>query len=253
MRHETHFNFDGKWSYDMGVSKVNIGGGLFEDLIVSSKQIMEEKIEGRDRPYFYGVDKEPLSFPLPIYFDDNLSNEKIREILRWLNHDDYRPFYMIDDHNRRWYVMITDNATAIHNGIKSGYMELNLRTDSPTTLTPFTKSKLYRFENNVNGELINFENRGDFKCKPIVHILKRGKGDISIKNMSNNTGEFKITGLDDQEQVTVDCEYQEINSSANKFRYDSFSKKYLSFVRGVNRLKIVGDCDIWFETEFKVY
>lgn len=253
MRHELHFNFDGRWSYDMGVVKVNIGGGLLEDQIISSKTILEEKIEGRKKPYFYGVQREPLSFPLPIFFDNNLSNEKIREILRWLDCDDYRPFYMIDSPERVVYAMVVDDVNAIHNGIKSGYMELTMRTDSPYVLTPYTKSRRYRFMDNTEGRIVEFENNGDFNCKPIVYILKHGDGDIKIQNLSNYTGDFVFTDLNDNEEIMVDCEHKEIESSLDIYRYDNFSKKYLEFVRGINRLKVIGDCELWFETAFEMY
>lgn len=253
MRHETHFNFDGQWSYDKGIIKANTSGGLFDDQIVSSKSIIEEKIEGRKRPYFYGVERDPLSLPLPIYFDDNLSADKIREILRWLDHDDYRPFYMIDQPERIVYAMVINDVNSIHNGIKSGYMELELRTDSPHVLSPFTWSENYSFINNANGQIIEFENSGDFECKPIVRIVKRGLGDVTIQNLSNDTGEFKFTGINDMEELHIDCENREIETSLSGYRYDNFSGNYLSFVRGINRLKVIGDCDVRFKTEFEIY
>src|SRR5690606_37295636 len=136
---------------------------------------------------------------------------------------------------------------------KSGYIDLNIRTDSPTTLTPYALSTLHKLDNNANGEIIEFENSGDFNCKPIVHLVKRGDGDITIKNLSNYSGDFKFTGLNDMEQIMVDCENKEIESSENVYRYDNFSKNYLEFVRGINRLKVIGNCDLWFETEFEIY
>lgn len=253
MRHGLHFNFDGKWSYDMGIVKVNIGGGLFEDQIISSKRIIEEKIEGRAAPYFYGVERDSLSFSLPIYFDNNLSVDKIREILRWLDTDDYKPFYMEDHPERIWYVMVIDDVKIIHNGIKSGYMELNLRTDNPYTLTPYIISEVYRFRNNSEGTIIEFVNKGDFECKPNVHIHKIGDGDLIIRNLSNQTGDFAFTNLNDQEHIIVDCENKEIETDGLTHRYNDFSNNYLSFVRGINRLKVIGDCDLRFETEFKIY
>lgn len=253
MRHGTDFNLDGIWASDMGIIKVNIGGGLIEDLLVSSKTIIEEKIEGRDSPYFYGVERQPLSFPLPIYFDKNLSVDKVREILRWLDHDTYKPFYMKDNPERVWYVMIVDDIKTIHNGIKSGYIELNLRTDSPHTQTPYVMSGMFSFRDNANGKEIEFENIGDFEIKPNVYIAKVGNGDITIKNFSSESGEFKFTNLEDGETLFIDCENKYIESSKGKYRYDDFSNKYLSFVCGLNFLQVIGDCDIRFETEFKVY
>lgn len=253
MRNGMHFNFDGKWSYNMGVTRVNMDGGLLEDTIISSKKIIEERVEGRDAPYFYGVEREPLSFSLTLLFENNLSTEKVREVLRWLDKNDYRPFYMENDPDRIWYVMAVDDVTAIHNGIKSGVLQLNLRTDSPTTLTPYTLSQVYSFRNNSGGRQIVFNNLGDFECKPIVHITKVGNGDIIIQNLTNPTGNFEFTNLTNGEQLYVDCENKEIETSGIRHRYNDFSNNYLTFIPGENRLLVIGDCDIQFETEFKIY
>ncbi|WP_337020178.1 phage tail domain-containing protein [Oceanobacillus massiliensis] len=253
MRQEIHFNFNGQWSYDMGIIKASVQDGLFEDLLVASKSIVEEKIDGRDKPYFYGVEREPLSFPLPIYFKDDLTVDKVREILRWLDTDTYSPFYMIDKPERIWYAMVIDDVSAIHNGIKEGYMELTMRTSDVRTYTPFTMSELHTFGNNTGGEIIEFENNGDFDCEPIVHIKKFGNGNITIQNLSKYTGDFTFSNLNDQEQLIVDCGNKDIESDSLILRYDDFSDNYLTFVRGVNRLKVIGNCEIRFETQFKTF
>ncbi|WP_079709870.1 phage tail domain-containing protein [Paraliobacillus ryukyuensis] len=253
MMYDTEFNFGGRWSYDMGVIKVKLDNGLFEDPIVASKTIKEEKIEGRKRPYFYGVDYSPITFPLDIYFENNLSEEKIREVLRWLNTDKYERFYMNSSPDRVWYAMIINDITSIHNGIRDGYMRLNMRTDNSNALTPFSSSRVHTFVNNSDGETIDFINEGDFSCKPIINIVKRGQGDVTIKNLNNYTGDFKFTGLNDGEKLMIDCENKEIETSEPTYRYDDFSGNYLELARGYNRISVDGDCDLWFDTEFDIY
>lgn len=252
MRHSMNFNFDGISSRDMGISKINRSGSLFDDQLVSEKIIIEEKIEGRDSPYFYGVEYSPISFPLSIYFDENLSNEKTREVLRWLNQDTYKPFYMEDAPERIWYVMIINDISSIHNGIRSGYMELELRTDSSRTKTPYVLSDVYRLRGNANGTIIDLINKGDFDCYPHIHIKKSGDGNLAISNLSNDSGEMTIKNLKDEEEVYIDCENKEIESTETH-RYDDLEGKYLILRRGFNRIKIVGNCNIQFETEFSVY
>lgn len=245
-----HFNFDGKWSYDMGVMQASVNSGLFDDIIISSKTIIEEKIEGRERPYFFGVERSPLSFTVSVLFEENMSHDKIREVLRWLDSDTYKPLRMRDSPERIWYAMIVSDVSAIHNGIDSGYMELEFRTQDTSTLTPRTFSQNHRIRGNST---VQIENNGDFDCNPIVHIVKHGDGNVSIQNMSNDTGEFKFTGLKDKEAVSVDCETKEIDSSTELFRYDDFSKNYIVLKRGINTIRVGGNFDLMFETEFKVY
>ena len=252
MKHSLHFNLDGKWSYEMGVVQASVNTGLFEDSIISSKSIIEEKIEGREKPYFFGVDKAPLSFTVSVAFMENMSNKKVREVLRWLDHDEYKPLRFWEDDERIWYVMVVNDITSIHNGINSGYIELEFRASHTTALTPLTASDTYRIRSS-NWKTIEFENSGDFDCFPIVHIEKVGSGNAEIQNASNNTGDFKLTGLEDGEVVSIDCENKEIVSSIGKFRYDNFSKNYLVFRRGINRLRVRGNFNLTFETEFKIY
>lgn len=253
MRHETHFNFGGRWSYEMGVVKANLGGGLFEDQIVSNKSITEERIEGREKPYFYRVDRDPLSFSLPIFFESDLSADKLRGIMRWLDRDTYQPFYMIDEPERLWYAMVIDSADIIHNGAMAGYMELTLRTDDTRTLTPYMLTKTYQIRSGTKGTVIEFENNGDFDCEPIVHIEKIGKGNLTIKNLSKDEKDFSFVDLQDKEKIYVDCEHKEIETDGLIHRYNYFSGGYLKIPRGINQLEIKGDCNIAFEAEFKTY
>lgn len=252
MRESIHFNFDGKWSYEMGIIQAGVNSGLYEDPILSSKNIIEERIEGRERPYFFGVDREPLTLNISITFQENLTDEKMREIMRWLDKDEYKPLRMYEHPEKLWYVMIVNDVRSIHNGINSGYIELELRASHSTALSPLAVSETYRIRSNVWKD-ITFENNGDFDCYPIVHINKYGNGNIEIENLTNNTGVFKFEQLEDGELLTIFCETKEIESSTGKFRYDNFSKNHLVFRRGINRLRVRGNFNLTFETEFKIY
>lgn len=253
MRHGIHFNFDGKWSYDMGVYKANIQGGLFEDAIISDKTILEERVEGRNTPYFYGVDYSPTSMTFSIMFEDNLTTTKKREVLRWLNQDSYKPLYMKDDSERIWNVMVTNDANVIHNGLRSGYIELNFQANHPHTLMPKKSSKVHIIRQNKGSKTIEFENKGDFDCLPEVHITKYGSGDLQIRNLTNDTGIFGFKGLIEGEKLVVDCAHKTIETNEIRHRYGDFTNNYLIMKRGVNILNVTGDCDLQFKAVFQTY
>ena len=169
-----------------------------------------------------------------------MSIDKEKEVLRWLDCDTYKLLHMRDNPERIWYAMIVDDVRAIHNGIDSGYVELEFRTSTSTTLTPSAMSEIHRIRGN---SIIEFINKGHFDCKPTIHIEKHGNGSISIYNLSNDTGDFKFMNLKDAEKVSVDFDNKEMEKSGNTHRYDDFNKNYLMLKRGLNRLRVVGDFD----------
>lgn len=220
--------------------QINDDGGLFLETFVANKSIREEKIRGRDEPYFFGVEREPISFPLSFYFDETLSDERKREIARLLDHDYYKPLYAADNPQRIYYAMCVDNSQHIHNGIQMGYVTLNFRTTSPFAFSPVYFKEFDFSDNSESGTEFLFENNGDIDCKPVVEIVVLEDGDISILNYSNGGQEFKFTNLASGERLTIDCIEEEIISNIDE-RYDNFSDSYLTFAPyNRNHLKAYG-------------
>jgi len=55
-------------------------------------------------------------------------------------------------------------------------------------------------------------NYGDEICLPIIEIGKYGVGTVEIINNSDGARTLSISNLQDQELVTVDCQYEDIES-----------------------------------------
>lgn len=136
MKEALHFNFDGVSSINFGVISVNVSGGFLEESFLPSRNIRETKIQGRDKPYYSGVDTDPLQFSLDIYFESGFSNGKLREVARWLYTDIYKPMYFSTNTNRIFYCMAVGQPTLHHNGAKQGYVTIEFRCDSPFSYTP---------------------------------------------------------------------------------------------------------------------
>lgn len=136
-----HFSYDGIKSSDMGLLNVIIDGGMFEEAFLPSREIVEVEVNGREKPYFQKIKREPLSFELTFAFEDGFDEKKIREVARWLDTEYYKPFYVTTSPNRIYYCMLESDSTLIHTGAKQGYITLNMRCDSPYSYTPeFIKS-----------------------------------------------------------------------------------------------------------------
>jgi phage-related protein len=252
MKESLYFTYNGIKSTDMGVTQISLSNGLFEEEFVAPKNIIEEKIRGRDTPYFFGVERDPLSFSMGIYFDNGMDDDSKRKVKRWLDQDTYLPLIFSSNLSRIYYAMVVNDSKEIHNGLEEGYLQLQMRCDSPYAYSPTYYSKIYEFNGNASGTEIIIENNGDVECKPTIYIEKIGNGNVDIINQSNAGQTFSFTDLNDQEIVFVDCENEVIITDLiGQYRYDSFNDEYLTLVRGVNTLKIVGDLKLMFKYRFK--
>src|SRR5690606_18530223 len=91
MREAINFSFDGIASEDMGVHIASTESGLYEEVFLPTREIIEIKIPHRNKPYLQRVELEPLSFPLTIFIHEWQSRDNLRQIARWLYQDFYKP------------------------------------------------------------------------------------------------------------------------------------------------------------------
>lgn len=239
-------------SVDMGVIQVNLDSDLFRETFIAPKRINEISIRGREKPYFLGVERETISFPLTLVFKDGFNEDKIRAVANWLDQDFYKPFYFLDNPNKILYAMVTENSEFIHNGISDGYITLNFKCNSPYAYSPLI-NQLYDFTNNTsNGTSIKIINNGDLECKPIIVIESlTNNNNITIVNNTNNII-FSFTNLNQGEIVVVDNEAETIESSLSYvWRYDNFNGNFLKLALGINTLTVYGVCKLTFKYQFK--
>lgn len=141
-----NFYYDGIYSVDMGVLNCKIGGGMFEETFLPSRDIKEVVVNGRDKPYFQHVGFSPLTFDLTFAFEYGYDEKRIREVARWLMQAYYKPFYTIDNPNRVFYCMVDGDSSLFHNGLKQGYITLKMRCDSPYSYTPQSLKENMKFD-----------------------------------------------------------------------------------------------------------
>jgi predicted phage tail component-like protein len=249
MMESLYFIYDNIKSTDMGVIKIKADSGLFEEPFVAPKTILSEKIRGRDKLYFYGVEREPLSFPIELWFEDGFTDEKVDETARWLDQDEYKPLIFSSNPEKIYYAILEGESSLVHNGIQQGYLKLNVVCNSP-----FAYSPVYIDMHNIDvdtGVDITFTNRGHLPCKPIIKILKIGDGNVSIINHTKGGETLAINNLLDNELVTIDCESEEIETDRLfTNRYNDHNDVFLSFIYGVNRLTVYGKCKLEFQYQF---
>lgn len=256
MMESLYFFYDGIDSSDMGVIKVNSDGGLFEETFVAPKIVNTQRIRGRDKSYLLSVDREPLTFPLEIWFEQGLSSEKVDEIAYWIDQNNFKEMWFESNPERRVYAMIEGESSLIHNGIQEGYVRLNFITNSPYVYTPTYTDDYDISTNTAFGTDVTFINKGYNICKPILKIKKVGNGDISIINTSNGGKDLKITGLIDTELLTINNYNGDIETDLiATYRYKNHNNVFLELTRGYNYLKIYGNCtlEIIYHYELKSF
>lgn len=252
MREARSFTFNNVSSEDMGVTIASVETGLFEEPLVSDREIVETEIPGRDKPYLQRVDKMPLSFSLTIFLEEWRTRDNLRAVARWLFQPYYLPLVFDSNRSRIYYAILEGESNLMHNGARDGYVTLNVRCDSP-----FVYSPIQRHRTEVNGESeFTLYNSGDIPIRPKMWINNKSDGDLVIENTSTNQT-VSIENLQADEEVFIDFENQEIVSSLeylHVYHYDNHNGEWLELMddnSGRNDLIIHGDCDIDIEYEMK--
>ena len=248
----TTFVYDGIDSADMGIINVNIDTGMLSEPFFANREILQETIRGRERPYFYGVKYEPIRIDLNFAFKDTWDEAKIREVARWLRQDYYKEMYFSENPNRRFYVMYSGDSDLLHNSLRQGYVSITMTNIDCYTYSPIYNSQIYDFSTNPTFKNIQIANEGDQECFPIMYLEKIGAGNVKIINNSNNGQEFLIQNLTNGENLEIDNSKEVIETDIPLiYRYDDHNDVWLSFVRGMNNLRVEGACKIRFKYQFK--
>lgn len=163
MRESMHFIYDNINSKDMGVMLVSPKGGLLEENFLPNRTIIEKNITYREKPYFQRVEHKPLSFSITIFIENWKEELSLRKIAKWFFQDYYKPLVFDSNPNRIFYAMFEGDSSIIHNGLKEGYIELNIRCDSPYGYTAEKTENNIEFRDSnvgvvVSNNIITFDN-----------------------------------------------------------------------------------------------
>ena len=249
IRESLYFSFDGRKSTEYGIKSVSVSSGLFDEPFLANRSIKEYKIRGREEPYLVEVEREPKSFQLSFLFPDRWNEAKINEIASWLDVNSYRPLFFEGNLDRIFYALPTDSTSLIHNGLKQGYLTLNMRCNSPYAFgREVSQSKTFLEPVNY----FEFQNKGDLDILPEITIEKIGDGDVYITNLGKLKNEFILTDLKDKEKIYMHGEKEIIESNRKDATpYDNFNDNYIIFHQGRNLFEIRGNCRLTFRYHFK--
>lgn len=251
IKQSLYFNYDGTSSKDFKLVNVNLDSGMFDEQFVATREINETKVRGNDTPLFHGIDEEPLEFEMTIAFEGKYTEQDIDNVILWLFQDNYKPLYFEDNPNRLFYAMPVGDARIVHNGLKEGYITLNMRNKSSRVVSPQQLTPTYDLSANSGTYNISIENTGHLEVYPEISIKKIGAGNITI----TKDGEiFEVRNLTDQEDIYINCEKEIIETDAiGVSRYDDVVGDYydMALAVGSNTFGVQGTCEITFRYTFK--
>lgn len=246
------FTYDGISSEDLGVMMVNSGTGLYKEPFLANRSIIEKNIAGRNVPLFGRVEEKPLSFPLTIFIEDWETRDDLRAIARWLNQTEYKPFWFDTNPDKRVWALVEGSPQLVHNGIKEGYITLNIRCK-----THYYESQDRYYNRVVDGfaeDMIN--NDGDEDFAPIIEIKKIGNGDVKIETYmeGQKINSMEINNMLSGEIAYIDCIRETIRSShqeQERYLFDLFNDDYLYFTLG-NQYNTESSTKIVFTGTFEI-
>lgn len=241
IKESLYFTYNGRKSSDFGIVNVSIQSGLFQESLLASRSIVETSVRGNPKPYFSEIKREPITIPLTFYFEETWNDELIDEICDWLDVEYYQQLGFDENFDRIFYAIPVEGLDLIHNGLKQGYVTLNMRTNSPYAYSPIIEN-VFDFTQNDGVNTFTIRNRGRLEIKPVLEITKVDAGNIRIVNYSKANSEFFLKNLGNGEIITINCEKRYIDSSFDISRYDDFNQNYLSLPFGTNNLQIIGKC-----------
>ncbi|MNO75007.1 Phage tail protein [compost metagenome] len=249
-----HFVYDGIRSDEMGLINVNMSTGMQEQLFLPEQNLKEITVRGRDTPYFIETERKPFILSLNFAFTEYFDNEQLNKVANWLsNQPYYKPLYFSDDLDKWYYTLYTGEAKLLHNCLKQGTVQIQMRSMSPYTYSPVYESDLYDFSrNSSSGSKLMIENKGNMTCKPVLSIRKIGDGELSIVNLSNQGKTFRIVNLRANEELIIYSEQEEIVSNIPlTYHFDDAYGDFPCLVEGANYFKVYGDCQLKWKYQFR--
>lgn len=246
-----YFNYDGKSCREFGLINVNLDNGMFEEVLVANRTINETAVRGSDTPLFHSVSEEPLSFQLALAFEGKFTDKDVDDVIVWLFQDRYRPLYFEDKPDRVYHCMPVGDSMIAHNGLKEGYLVIEMRCKSSKIESPIYVTPTYDLSTNTGDFNIKIVNDGHVEVYPEISIEKIEDGHVTIIK----DGEiFEIRDLTNREQIYINTEKEIIETDiVGEYRYENVVGDYFDMILslGENNFTVKGKCKIAFRYKLK--
>jgi hypothetical protein len=233
-------------SFNLKIGYLN-SGGTQESTSGSNIKIISDKVRRKPKPYFYGVEIEPvLEFDMFVYSEVALDIYDLSAINKWLYGRQQYKWLQVQQENGMegiWYNCFLTNPQDIYIGNLPYCKKFTVVCDAPWA---WTDEFTYNYTITTPNQSIIFNNLSDcaddYLYPYVSFTISSTTTNFSIKNNSDNGREFKFTNISGNETITVNNELQIITSSTLNNRLNNFNLKWLRLVSGNNSLIVNGNC-----------
>jgi phage-related protein len=237
-----NFIYKGKSSEIYGLLCASTqGSGEILSSAGSNITILEEYINRRETPYFYGVSfSEKLQFDVSFYSETQIPRQKVSEIEKWLfGLLEYKQFQVIqEDMEGIYYNCLFTNPTVASVGNEVVGFHATCVCDAPWAWgeeITYTKT-------NATG-VISILNRSDNAryTKPTITLtFTSNQEEVSIVNTSDTEStamifEEVVIG----EIIEINCDLKTISSN-KELIVERFNGKYMYLIPDINTITITG-------------
>ena len=224
-----------------------IGGkGSREDMTALSYTIIEEKIHRNPKPYYYGVEEDnKLQFEMTIFREIPLDRYDEGAIAKWLFNKQYNDLTIIqDDLNGIYYRCMFLNPRKVQFANKPYAIKFDVVCDSPYAWTEEITKEFTVNSTATTLSLYSPSTVNDYLYPKLEIITSSSTTSFSLYNMTDSdTREFKFSGLQTSQTITVDNNLGIITSNKNASS-QNFSKKWFRLLPEDNVLKATGACTL---------
>lgn len=199
--------------------------------------------------------EQPDPIKLNIIYDvDNLAKkwtkEKLEDIESWLITDDFVPFVSDDDLDVTYYLKTVNILRRLDANMK-GWLEVEFQ---PISNFGYINQNIIvrntaRFLNMKSIPSLSIINKSNLN-KPYYPIIKISNlnGEISIVNQTTDTT-FTLEG---EGNITIDNKMRTIFDDKGNNLLMSSNRKWIFLEKGVNKIQVMGDCNISFISKYEV-
>lgn len=244
MFNATYFTYDGRYSgsYNLRIATFNVEAIETTSAFAPTLNVVKST---RGRRFFYsGINyEEAPEVTFGIISERKIPDNERREVLAWLvGRRGFRKLQIHQlEYDKLYFNCIFTKADIIYvNGYCCGFT-LTAKFDSPYCYGEDSIKTVTSDGGSVKVKINNLSDILDDFVYPLVSFKVKESvngTDIVIQNVTDGNRLFLFSGLENNEQVTVDNDRKIIESSIAGEKLSKFNKNWLRLKPGVNELNI---------------
>jgi len=221
------------------IKHVTLSSDFYKQSIIGNRIIKEDKIPGRDEPYFYLVDSSPLSFNITIALETPATPAELSTMMQWL----FRP---------NIYKELVFTNKAIPDGSETVYFAMFVgqpifqyveRGDDTyvgyiTATVRCNSNSGFTTKQTINSSFASTTNPGDLNVLPNIELVAAGASVVVVTNNTNGST-FSYT-FTEAATVTLNAKTKALATTGSENAYAQWGRNYLELDPGDNNTTISG-------------